>query len=106
METNKALRRSRVGRVVADKSAKTIRVIVEGIQQHPKYKKYIKTHQTFMVHDPKEACHLGDLVRIEECRPVSKNKKWVVLEVIEKASSGKAEAGKKGAEDDSSGIDA
>lgn len=86
MENNKALRRSRVGKVVADNSQKTIKVEIEGIIQHPRYKKYIKRHTRFMVHDPEEKCKVGDIVRIEECRPISKNKTWVVREIVKSSA--------------------
>jgi len=101
MET-KTFRRTRVGLVVADKSSQTIKVQIEGIVQHPKYKKYIKRSRTFMVHDAEEQCKLGDLVRIEECRPISKLKKWVVREVIERADE-KIKDSMKEAPDDSAG---
>lgn len=87
METNKTIRRSRLGKVVADSTEKTIKVEIEGIVQHPRYKKYIKRHTRFLVHDPEEACKVGDLVRIEECRPISKNKKWVVREIVKAHTS-------------------
>ena len=96
-------RRSRIGRVIADNSAQTIKVEVEGMIQHPRFKKYIKRQYTFTVHDPEERCQLGDLVKIEECRPISKTKKWVVREVVEKAS-GKAKEKVKEISDDLSGI--
>ena len=98
MEENKVIRRSRIGRVVGDNSKNTIKVEIEGTYQHPKYKKYMKRSQTFMVHDPDEACGIGDLVRIEECRPMSKLKTWVVREVIEKASAAKAAEQRQGEE--------
>ncbi|MFZ2958961.1 MAG: 30S ribosomal protein S17 [Candidatus Ozemobacteraceae bacterium] len=103
METNKAHRRSRVGRVVSDNTAQTIRVRIEGIVQHPQYKKYIKRSTTFVVHDPQEAAHVGDKVRIEECRPVSKTKHWIVREVLEQAGVKAVEIIKEKT-DDSSGI--
>lgn len=87
METNKTLRRSRVGKVVADSTEKTIKVEIEGMIQHPRYKKYIKRHTRFLVHDPQEICKVGDLVRIEECRPVSKTKKWIVREIVQSAAT-------------------
>lgn len=85
MEKEKTLRRSRVGKVVADNTEKTVKVEIEGMIQHPRYKKYVKRQTSFLVHDPEEKCHLGDIVRIEECRPISKNKTWIVREVIEAA---------------------
>ena len=82
MENEKTLRRSRVGKVIAASTEKTIKVEIEGIVQHPRYKKYVKRQTSFLVHDPSEKCHVGDVVRIEECRPVSKNKTWVVREIV------------------------
>ena len=87
MENTKTIKRSRVGKVVADSTEKTIKVEVEGIVQHPRYKKYIKRHTRFLVHDPEEKCKVGDLVRVEECRPISKTKKWIVREIVKAAGS-------------------
>lgn len=85
MEKNNVIKRSRLGKVVADSSNKTIKVEIEGIIQHPRYKKYIKRHTRFLVHDPKNSCKAGDTVRVEECRPISKSKKWVVCEIVKSA---------------------
>ena len=82
MENTKVIRRSRVAKVIADSTEKTIKVEIEGIVQHPRYKKYIKRHTRFLVHDPEEKCKVGDTVRIEECRPISKTKKWIVREIV------------------------
>ncbi|MFZ5952649.1 MAG: 30S ribosomal protein S17 [Candidatus Rifleibacteriota bacterium] len=87
MENTKTIKRSRVGRVVADSTEKTVKVEIEGIVQHPRYKKYIKRHTRFLVHDPEEKCKVGDLVRVEECRPISKTKKWIVREIVKTADS-------------------
>lgn len=87
MENEKTLRRSRVGKVVADSTEKTIKVEIEGMVQHPRYKKYIKRHTRFLVHDPEEKCKVGDTVRVEECRPISKTKKWIVCEIVKAAAS-------------------
>ncbi|MBU1106921.1 MAG: 30S ribosomal protein S17 [Candidatus Riflebacteria bacterium] len=92
MENTKVIRRSRVAKVVADSTEKTIKVEIESIIQHPRYKKYIKRHTRFLVHDPEEKCKVGDMVRIEECRPVSRTKKWVVREIV-KADVAVAEKG-------------
>lgn len=81
----KSVRRTRVGRVISDAAAKTVAVRVESMRQHPKYKKYMKHFTKFQVHDPNDQCQVGDLVRIEECRPMSKTKKWVVREIIAKS---------------------
>jgi small subunit ribosomal protein S17 len=86
MDNEKTLRRSRVGKVVAASTEKTIKIEVEGIVQHPHYKKYIKRHTRFLVHDPNETCKIGDMVRVEECRPISKNKKWIVREIVKAAT--------------------
>lgn len=87
MENTKTVKRSRVGKVVADSTEKTIKVEIEGIVQHPRYKKYIKRHTRLLVHDPEEKCKVGDLVRVEECRPISKTKKWIVREIVKVAGS-------------------
>lgn len=85
--TQNKVRRSKVGEVISHHTEKTIKVEVEGIVQHPRYKKHIKRQTQFMVHDPKEEAKPGDTVRIEECRPVSKSKKWVLREVIKLADA-------------------
>ncbi|MBF0409883.1 MAG: 30S ribosomal protein S17 [Candidatus Riflebacteria bacterium] len=102
-ENLKARRKTRVGRVIATNSIKTIKVEVDTIVQHPRYRKFIKRAQTFMVHDPKQECTLGDKIRIEECKPVSKLKNWVVREILEHASARDLNAAKE-ATNDSSGI--
>jgi small subunit ribosomal protein S17 len=84
----KSVRRSRVGKVIADKTPKTVKIEIEGIVQHARYKKYIKRHTRFLAHDPEELCHVGDIVRVEETRPLSKMKTWVVREIIKKAGAG------------------
>lgn len=99
----KAYRRTRIGRVIADKTPKTVKVQLEGIVQHAKYKKYIRQQTSCLVHDPEDQCKLGDLVRIEECRPFSKLKKWIVREIIEKADA-KTKDSIKEASDDQVGI--
>jgi len=91
MENTKVIRRSRVAKVIAESTLKTVKVEIEGIVQHPRYKKYIKRHTRFLVHDPEEKCKVGDLVRIEECKPVSKNKKWIVREIVKTTADSVAE---------------
>ncbi len=98
MENNKTHRRSRTGRVVAVNTAKTIKVQFEGTYQHPRYKKYIKRQTTFLAHDEEGVCNVGDMVRVEECRPVSKTKHWIVREVIAHGQAGDAEEAKESAE--------
>jgi small subunit ribosomal protein S17 len=79
-------RRTLVGRVVSDKMDKSISVLVETREQHPLYKKYLRRSKKFHAHDADNACQIGDLVRIEECRPISKTKTWRLVEVIERVS--------------------
>jgi small subunit ribosomal protein S17 len=78
-------RKTKIGLVVSDKMQKTINVAVERRVQHPLYKKYFRRTQRFMAHDPESSAHVGDKVRIMECRPLSKNKTWRLVEVIERA---------------------
>ena len=68
------------GRVVSDKMERTITVLVERRVMHPLYKKFIKRSGKYAAHDDLNACKEGDLVRIEECRPISKRKSWLVVE--------------------------
>jgi len=84
MEERK-LRKEKVGLVTSDKMAKTIVVSVERKIMHAKYGKYIKRTSKFFAHDEKSEAHSGDLVRIEETRPLSKNKCWRLVAVVEKA---------------------
>lgn len=83
MERN--LRKEKVGVVVSTKMQKTINVLVERKEKHPKYGKFLKKSTKFMAHDEKEEAGLGDVVRIMETRPLSKNKCWRLVEIIEKA---------------------
>ncbi|MFH1321584.1 MAG: 30S ribosomal protein S17 [Bacteroidota bacterium] len=79
------LRKERIGFVTSDKMDKSITVAVERKVKHPKYGKFIKTTNKFIVHDEKNDCGEGDFVRIMETRPLSKKKHWRVVEIIEKA---------------------
>ena len=79
------LRKERVGIVTSDKMDKSITVVVERRVMHPKYGKFVKMSSKFMAHDEKEEAHIGDTVRISETRPVSKQKRWRVVEVVERA---------------------
>lgn len=67
------------GRVVSDKADKTITVRVERRVKHPLYKKYIRRSKKYAAHDALNQCKVGDVVRIRECRPISKSKRWEVL---------------------------
>ena len=77
--------RSVEGRVVSNKAEKTISVLVERREKHPLYGKYISKSSKFLAHDEKNECGEGDIVVIEECRPLSKNKTWRLVKVVEKA---------------------
>ncbi|MBL6864750.1 MAG: 30S ribosomal protein S17 [Rhodospirillales bacterium] len=68
------------GVVVSDKMDKTVVVNVERRKQHPLYKKFIRLSKKYVAHDEGNSCKAGDLVQIEECRPISKRKSWVVIE--------------------------
>lgn len=86
METNtRALRKTRVGQVVSDKMNKTIVVSIETSVKHPLYKKIIKRTSKLKAHDENNECAIGDRVRIMETRPLSKEKRWRLVEVVEKA---------------------
>ena len=79
------LRKERVGIVTSDKMNKSITVIVERKVMHPKYGKFVKRSSKFMAHDEKREAHVGDTVRIAETRPISKLKRWRLVEVVERA---------------------
>ena len=81
----RALRKERTGLVTSNKMAKSIVVAVERKVKHAKYGKFIKKTTKFMAHDESNSCGIGDKVRIMEIRPLSKNKCWRLVEIIEKA---------------------
>lgn len=83
MERN--LRKTKVGRVVSDKMQKTIVVAIEDNMKHPLYKKIIKRTVKFKAHDENNECRIGDKVEIMETRPLSKDKNWRLVRIIEKA---------------------
>ncbi len=83
MERN--LRKTRVGTVVSDKMDKTVVVAIVDSVKHPLYKKIIKRTVKFKAHDEKNECGIGDKVQIMETRPLSKDKRWRVTNIIEKA---------------------
>jgi small subunit ribosomal protein S17 len=83
MERN--LRKQRTGVVTSNKMNKSIVVTVESKVMHPKYGKFVKHSKKFMAHDEKEECGIGDTVTIMETRPLSKNKCWRLVEIVEKA---------------------
>ena len=79
------LRKTRVGKVVSDKMEKTVVVAIEDNVKHPLYKKIIKNTIRLKAHDENNSCGIGDRVLIMETRPLSKDKRWRVVEIIEKA---------------------
>lgn len=70
------------GTVVSNKAQKTITISVERLVNHPLYRKVIRKHKKYMAHDPNDSYKIGDIVKIKECIPYSKNKKWEVIEVV------------------------
>ena len=82
---NRNIRKSRVGVVVSTKMNKSILVAMERKVAHPIYKKYFKKTTKLMAHDENNECGIGDTVKLMETRPLSKNKKWRLVEIIEKA---------------------
>ena len=78
-------RKTRVGKVISDKMDKTIVVAIEGHVQHPLYKKIVKNTYKLKAHDENNECRIGDTVRVMETRPLSKDKRWRLVEIIEKA---------------------
>ena len=84
-ETRTSSRKTRIGKVVSDKMDKTIVVAVEDRVPHPLYKKIIKKTSKLKVHDENNECSIGDRVRVMETRPLSKDKRWRLIDIIEKA---------------------
>lgn len=78
-------RRKLFGVVISDKMQKSVVVDVERRYKHPVFKKFITNHKKVLAHDEKNECHIGDRVSILEVRPLSKRKRWQVLEILEKA---------------------
>jgi small subunit ribosomal protein S17 len=83
--TERNLRKTRIGVVSSNKMTKTITVAVERKVKHPIYGKFVKKTTRFHAHDEKNECTIGDVVKIMETRPLSKTKRWRLVEVIEKA---------------------
>ena len=84
-EVKRNLRKERIGVVVRNKMDKSIVVEIERREKHPIYGKFIKKTSRFMAHDEKQECNIGDTVRIMETRPLSKRKRWRLVEIIERA---------------------
>ncbi|MGM0417121.1 MAG: 30S ribosomal protein S17 [Thermodesulfobacteriota bacterium] len=83
--SERGMKRQLSGYVVSDKMDKSVTVKVERLVKHPLYKKYIRRHKKYMAHDERNECQIGDRVQILEARPLSKNKRWRVSRVMEKA---------------------
>ena len=83
MERN--LRKTRVGKVVSDKMDKTIVVAIEDHVKHPIYKKIVKRTYKLKAHDEENTCNVGDTVKVMETRPLSKDKRWRLVEIVERA---------------------
>lgn len=84
MENKRNLRKERIGVVVSNKMDKSITIAVETKVKHPKYGKFVNKTSKFIAHDEKNDCNIGDTVKIMETRPLSKNKNWRLVEVIER----------------------
>lgn len=87
MSETRNARKVRIGRVVSDKMDKTVTVRVETVVQHELYKKTIKRSKKYKAHDENNECRVGDLVKIMETRPLSKDKRWRVVEILERAKT-------------------
>ena len=85
MTENRAFRKTRIGQVVSDKMDKTIVVAIETNVQHKLYHKIIKRTYKLKAHDEQNSAGIGDTVKVMECRPLSKDKRWRLVEIIEKA---------------------
>lgn len=86
----RGLRKTREGVVVSDRADKTIAVLVERTVRHPVYGRVIKRRKRYLAHDEANECHMGDLVRIVECRPMSATKTWRVVEILRHSSLAEA----------------
>jgi small subunit ribosomal protein S17 len=85
METTRNTRRERIGVVVSNNMEKSIVIAVKQKIKHPIYGKFVNKTSKFMAHDEENTCNVGDTVRISETRPLSKNKRWRLIEIIERA---------------------
>lgn len=85
MTEQQKTRRTLTGRVVSDKMEKTVTVLITRRVTHPLYGKIVTRSRKYHAHDEKSECHEGDLVTIEECRPISRTKAWRVTQLVEKA---------------------
>ncbi|MFA6636585.1 MAG: 30S ribosomal protein S17 [Candidatus Omnitrophota bacterium] len=88
MKSQKPLKRTIVGTVISDKMDKTVTVLWETKKRHPIYKKFVRRHKKVKAHDEKNEASVGDLIKVQEIRPVSKEKTWLVKEILQKAEKG------------------
>lgn len=84
--TERGSRKSLAGTVVSNKMEKTALILVERLTKHQIYGKYIRRRSKYMAHDPQNKCQIGDKVRIAESRPMSKRKRWQVMEILTKGT--------------------
>ena len=84
MET-RGRRKTRIGKVISDKMDKTIVVAIEDNKKHPLYNKVVKTTYKLKAHDEENTCKMGDTVKVAETRPLSKDKRWRLVEVVERS---------------------
>ncbi len=80
-------RKTLVGEVVSNKMVKTVSIRVDRLMKHPKFQRYVRRSRTFMAHDENSLCQPGDRVKIIECRPLSRHKRWRVMTILERAES-------------------
>ena len=85
MSKTKLARKTKVGSVVSNKMDKSVVIQVDRLLRHKLYGKYIRKRIKYMADDPKNVCNIGDVVLIEECKPLSKNKRWRVRSIVEQA---------------------
>lgn len=83
MERNR--RKTRVGKVISDGMDKTAVVVIDRLVKHPTYKRYVRRRKKYAIHDQENQCRVGDTVRFMETRPLSKSKRWRLVEVVERA---------------------
>jgi len=92
--STRGVRKERSGWVVSDRMQKTVVVAVERTVMHPRYKKYLRRRSKFKAHDESNQCRVGDRVLIVECRPLSRDKRWRVSKVLERAATTEAREAK------------
>jgi small subunit ribosomal protein S17 len=78
-------RKTRVGKVISESMDKTAVVVIDRLVKHPQYKRYVRRRKKYTIHDQENQCRVGDVVRFMETRPLSKSKRWRLIEVVERA---------------------